>query len=88
LLSGPVADTGNKFTDNKHEEDLFISRTSRSSMIGDRSAPMTSPGSEKKGKCGNAPHTEAFREFPPRQRPGSFSVDQAMEMLSKPQGSR
>ena len=22
-----------------------------------------------------------FQEFPPRQRPGSFSVDQAMDML-------
>jgi arylsulfatase len=28
-----------------------------------------------------------FREFPPRQRPSSFSVDQIMEqMLSKPSG--
>jgi hypothetical protein len=25
--------------------------------------------------------------FPPRQRPGSFSVEQAMEMLTKPKGS-
>jgi hypothetical protein len=28
-----------------------------------------------------------FREFPPRQRPSSFSVDQIMDqLLSKPQG--
>src|SRR6478752_3018747 len=26
-------------------------------------------------------HLATFREFPPRQKPGSFSVDQAMEML-------
>jgi hypothetical protein len=27
-----------------------------------------------------------FQEFPPRQRPSSFSVDQIMEVLQKPQG--
>jgi arylsulfatase len=27
-----------------------------------------------------------FKEFPPRQRPSSFSVDQVMEVLQKPQG--
>jgi arylsulfatase len=27
-----------------------------------------------------------FKEFPPRQRPSSFSVDQVMEQLQKPQG--
>jgi arylsulfatase A-like enzyme len=27
-----------------------------------------------------------FREYPPRQRPSSFSVDQIMEQLQKPQG--
>jgi hypothetical protein len=30
-----------------------------------------------------ARHLQSFREFPPRQRPGSFSVDQAMELLMK-----
>ena len=35
-----------------------------------------------------AKHLETYKEFPPRQRPGSFSVDQAMELLSNPQGSR
>jgi hypothetical protein len=25
-----------------------------------------------------------FKEFPPRQRPSSFSVDQIMEQLQKP----
>jgi arylsulfatase len=29
---------------------------------------------------------ETFKEFPPRQRPSSFSVDQIMEVLQKPQG--
>jgi arylsulfatase len=29
---------------------------------------------------------ETFKEFPPRQRPSSFSVDQVMEILEKPQG--
>jgi arylsulfatase A-like enzyme len=29
-------------------------------------------------------HLTSFREFPPRQRPGSFSVEQAMEMLRAP----
>ncbi len=27
-----------------------------------------------------------FQEFPPRQRPGSFSVQQAMQMLMKQKG--
>jgi arylsulfatase len=27
-----------------------------------------------------------FREYPPRQKPSSFSVDQIMEQLQKPQG--
>ena len=26
----------------------------------------------------------SFREFPPRQRPASFTIDQAMEQLMKP----
>lgn len=34
-----------------------------------------------------AQHSATFREFPPRQRPGSFSVEQAMEMLMKPKDS-
>jgi arylsulfatase len=29
----------------------------------------------------------SFREFPPRQRPASFGVDQAMEALQKATGS-
>jgi hypothetical protein len=28
-----------------------------------------------------AEHLTTFQEFPPRQRPGSFSIDQAMEKL-------
>jgi len=32
-------------------------------------------------------HLQSFREFPPRQRPGSFSVEQAMEMLRNPPSS-
>jgi arylsulfatase len=32
-------------------------------------------------------HIATFREFPPRQRPGSFSVEQAMEMLMKQKSS-
>jgi arylsulfatase len=30
-----------------------------------------------------AQHLATFQEFPPRQRPGTFSVGQAMEMLTK-----
>jgi arylsulfatase len=29
---------------------------------------------------------DTFKEFPPRQRPSSFSVDQIMEQLEKPSG--
>ena len=32
-----------------------------------------------------AQHLATFQEFPPRQKPGSFSVDQAMEKLSGPE---
>ena len=32
-------------------------------------------------------HLASFREFPPRQRPGSFSVEQVMEMLRLPPSS-
>jgi arylsulfatase len=28
-----------------------------------------------------------FNEFPPRQKPSSFTIDQAMEALSKPNAS-
>ena len=28
-----------------------------------------------------------FQEFPPRQKPGTFSVDQAIEMLMKTEGN-
>src|SRR5271157_5754892 len=31
-----------------------------------------------------AQHLMSFNEFPPRQRPGSFSVEQAMEKLRSP----
>ena len=33
-----------------------------------------------------AQHLQSFEEFPPRQRPGGFSVGQAMEMLTKSNG--
>jgi arylsulfatase A-like enzyme len=32
-------------------------------------------------------HLATFQEFPPRQRPGSFSIDQAMEKLMNTKGS-
>ena len=31
-------------------------------------------------------HLRTFQEFPPRQKPGSFSVDQAMEKLTEQKG--
>ena len=31
-----------------------------------------------------AQHLASFQQFPPRQRPGSFSVEQAMEKLQEP----
>ncbi len=34
-----------------------------------------------------AQHIQSFQEFPPRQKPGSFSVDEAMEMLMNRKGS-
>jgi arylsulfatase len=30
---------------------------------------------------------QSFREFPPRQKPGSFNLDRVMETVTKPQGS-
>lgn len=30
---------------------------------------------------------QSFREFPPRQKPGSFNLDNVMEAVSKPQGA-
>jgi len=30
---------------------------------------------------------QSFREFPPRQKPGSFNLDRVMEAVTKPQGS-
>jgi arylsulfatase len=30
---------------------------------------------------------QSFREFPPRQKPGSFNLSQVMEKLSSPAGS-
>ena len=32
-------------------------------------------------------HLTTFKDFPPRQRPGSFSIDQAMDMLMNQKGS-
>jgi hypothetical protein len=29
-------------------------------------------------------HLASFQQFPPRQRPGSFTVEQALEMLGLP----
>src|SRR5262249_3811439 len=34
-----------------------------------------------------AQHIQSYQEFPPRQRPGSFSVEQAMEKLRLPPSS-
>jgi arylsulfatase len=34
-----------------------------------------------------AQHLSTFQEFPPRQKPGSFSVDQAMEKLMEQKGN-
>jgi arylsulfatase len=34
-----------------------------------------------------AQHLVSFQQFPPRQRPGSFSVEQAMEKLRNPPSS-
>jgi len=34
-----------------------------------------------------AQHLQSFQEFPPRQKPGSFSVDEAMQMLMNRKGS-
>ena len=34
-----------------------------------------------------AQHLQTFQEFPPRQKTGSFSVDQAMEKLRNPPSS-
>jgi arylsulfatase len=33
-----------------------------------------------------AQHIQSFQEFPPRQKPGSFSVGKAMEMLMNQKG--
>lgn len=31
---------------------------------------------------------QSFKEFPPRQKPASFGIDQVMEKLTQPAGSR
>ena len=31
-------------------------------------------------------HLPTYREFPPRQKPGSFSIGEAMDMLMKGKG--
>ncbi|MEW6439812.1 MAG: arylsulfatase [bacterium] len=36
---------------------------------------------------GVAKFLESFKEFPPRQKPASFSIDQVMEMMKRPGGS-
>ena len=30
---------------------------------------------------------QSFREFPPRQKPGSFSLDRVMEAMTKPRAA-
>ena len=37
-------------------------------------------------QAGTAEFLETFREFPPSQRPASFTIDQAMEALKRPSG--
>ena len=32
-------------------------------------------------------HLQTFKDITPRQKPGSFSVDQALDLLTTPQGS-
>src|SRR5262249_2436872 len=34
-----------------------------------------------------AQHVQTFKEFPPRQKPGSFSVEQALEKLTQKQSN-
>jgi len=34
-----------------------------------------------------AKHIQTFQQFPPRRRPGTFSIDQAMEKLTNAKGS-
>jgi hypothetical protein len=31
---------------------------------------------------------QSFREFPPRQKPGSFNLDRVMEAVTVPQGGK
>ncbi|NQW49355.1 MAG: hypothetical protein HQ464_16465 [Planctomycetes bacterium] len=31
---------------------------------------------------------QSFRDFPPRQKPGSFNLDRVMEAVTSPQGGR
>ena len=31
---------------------------------------------------------QSFREFPPRMKPGSFSLDRVMEAVTSPQGGK
>ena len=37
-------------------------------------------------QAATAEFLETFREFPPSQRPASFTIDQAMEVLKRPSG--
>ena len=35
---------------------------------------------------GMAKYLQSFKEFPPRQRPASYTIDQVMEMMMKGMG--
>jgi hypothetical protein len=41
------------------------------------------PASAYVGKC-----LESFKEFPPRQKPGTFSLDRVMEAITKGAGDK
>ena len=42
------------------------------------------PASAQAAQALVAQHIASFQQFPPRQKPGSFSVEQAMEKLRNP----
>ena len=46
--------------------------------------PPRVPGGADAGRV--AQFLATFKEFPPRQRPASFSVDQVMDMIGQPEG--
>ena len=39
---------------------------------------------DRAGRALSAQWLQSFREFPPRQKPGSFNLDHVMEAVSKP----